>query len=48
MAAFLSVNGFVLQFDDIEAYQFMIALYETVTFRKAELDLWLRVRTRLR
>ncbi len=48
MAAFLSVNGFVLQFDDIEAYQFMIALYETGTFRKAELDLWLRVHARLR
>jgi len=32
-AAFLSVNGFRLLFDDSEAYQFLLNLYESGTFR---------------
>ena len=41
-AAFLRVNGYRLSFDDLEAYRFLIGLYEAGTFRFAELDTWLR------
>jgi death on curing protein len=41
-AAFLSVNGYKLEFDDVAAFQFMIELYESGTFRFAKLETWLR------
>jgi hypothetical protein len=31
-----------LEFDDVEAFAFLIGLYETRTLRFAELDTWLR------
>jgi death-on-curing protein len=42
MAAFLKVNGCRLEFDDLEAFSFLIGLYETGTLRFDELDNWLR------
>ncbi|HEX3745942.1 MAG TPA: type II toxin-antitoxin system death-on-curing family toxin [Bryobacteraceae bacterium] len=41
-AAFLRVNGFRLEFDDLEAFSFLVSLYETGTMRFNELDAWLR------
>ena len=41
-AAFLRVNGYRLAFNDLEAYQFLIELYETGRMRFAELETWLR------
>ena len=41
-AAFLRVNGYRLAFDDRQAYEFLIGLYETGRFRYAELEAWLR------
>ena len=41
-AAFLRVNGYELAFDDREAYEFMIGLYESSRFRFLELEAWLR------
>jgi death-on-curing protein len=41
-AAFLRVNGFRLEFDDLAAYQFLIRLYETNQFRFDRLEPWLR------
>ena len=46
-AAFLSVNGYKLAFEDIAAFEFMIGLYESGTFRFAELEAWLREHVRL-
>ncbi len=46
-AAFLSVNGYKLEFDDTAAFQFMIELYESGTFRFAKLEGWLRQHARL-
>ena len=42
MAAFLRVNGYRLEFDDLEAFSFLSSLYETGTLRFNELDAWLR------
>jgi death-on-curing protein len=42
MAAFLNVNGYRLEFDDFEAFSFLVGLYETGNLRFAELDNWLR------
>jgi prophage maintenance system killer protein len=42
MAAFLRVNGYRLEFDDMEAFGFLVGLYETGTLRFKELDTWLR------
>jgi death-on-curing protein len=42
MAAFLRVNGYGLEFDDIDAFSFLAGLYETGTLRFKELDTWLR------
>ena len=44
-AAFLRVNGYRLEFDDVEAYGFLIELYETGRMRFDELDRWLRRHT---
>jgi hypothetical protein len=41
-AAFLRVNGFRLEFDDLAAYHFLIGLYETNQFRVDRLEPWLR------
>jgi death-on-curing protein len=41
-ASFLRVNGYKLTFDDREAYDFLIALYNAGRFRMAELEQWLR------
>lgn len=41
-AAFLRVNGYKLQFNDLDAYAFLIGLYETSSMRFDELDRWLR------
>jgi death on curing protein len=44
-AAFLRVNGYRLEFDDVEAYGFLIELYESGRMRFDELDRWLRQHT---
>jgi death-on-curing protein len=41
-AAFLKINGYKLQFDDLEAYAFLINLYESSRMRFHELENWLR------
>ncbi len=40
--AFLRVNGYRLDFDDVEAYGFLMLLYETNRFRFDRLEPWLR------
>jgi death-on-curing protein len=44
-AAFLRVNGRQLTFDDIDAFNFLIGLYETGALRFGELETWLRDHT---
>jgi death-on-curing protein len=44
-AAFLRIDGFRLYFDDLEAYQFLIQLYEGRQFRFEHLEPWLRKHT---
>jgi death-on-curing protein len=41
-AAFLRVNGYRLEFDDADAFLFLLDLYETGRMRFQELDHWLR------
>jgi death-on-curing protein len=41
-AAFLRINGFRLDFDDLDAYQFLMQLYEAGQFRFEHLEPWLR------
>ena len=41
-AAFLKVNGYLLEFDDLEAFSFLIGLYQSGRMRFAELEQWLR------
>ena len=41
-AAFLRMNGWRLEFDDWEAYEFLIKLYERDQFRFEPLAVWLR------
>jgi death-on-curing protein len=41
-AAFLRVNGYRLEFNDLDAYEFLIDLYETGRMQFSELDAWLR------
>lgn len=41
-AAFLRINGFRLDFDDLEAYHFLLELYESNQFRRERLEPWLR------
>jgi death-on-curing protein len=41
-AAFLRVNGYRLEFDDLEAFSFLVGLYETEMLRFKELEVWLR------
>ena len=40
--AFLRVNDYRLEFDDIDAYNFLVDLYENGRFRSSELLNWLR------
>ncbi len=40
--AFLRLNGFRLEFDDLQAYQFLVGLYEEKAFQFARLEPWLR------
>jgi death on curing protein len=42
-AAFLKVNGYLLEFDDLEAFSFLIGLYESGTMQFVKLEKWLRV-----
>ena len=44
-AAFLHINGWKLEFDDIAAYSFLLRLYETGKMSFAELEHWLRKNT---
>ena len=41
-AAFLKVNGVDVVFNDLDAYSFLIGLYEAGALRFSELDAWLR------
>lgn len=41
-AAFLKINGYLLRFEDLEAFSFLSGLYETGRMRFEELDRWLR------
>jgi len=41
-AAFLKMNGCLLEFNDLEAFSFLIGLYESGTLRFRELETWLR------
>jgi death on curing protein len=41
-AAFLTVNGYRLEFDDSDAFSFLLGLYESGRMRFAELEKWLR------
>jgi death on curing protein len=41
-AAFLEVNGYRLEFNDVDAFTFLQDLYETGRMRFEELDRWLR------
>ena len=43
-AAFLRVNGWRLEFDDRQAYHFLMQLYERGEFRFELLEAWLRQR----
>ena len=41
-AVFLRVNGYRLEFNDLDAFSFLMDLYETGRMRFKELDRWLR------
>jgi death on curing protein len=41
-AALLKVNGYRLEFNDAEAFSFLLELYENGRMRHEELDRWLR------
>ena len=41
-AAFLKVNGYVMEFDDLQAFTFLIGLYQSGQMRFVELEKWLR------
>jgi death on curing protein len=45
-AVFLRLNGYKLFFDDAEAYEWMISLYETSRMTKAAAEEWLRAHAR--
>jgi death on curing protein len=45
MAAHLGINGFWVQPEQLEAYRFMMDLYESGRFRTPELEAWLRAQT---
>lgn len=39
---FLLMNGYRLRFDDLEAYNWLIGLYESCKVNKATIEPWLR------
>jgi death on curing protein len=41
-AAFLKMNGYRLEFDDVEAIAFLAGLYDTGGMRFTEIEIWLR------
>jgi len=41
-AVFLMLNGYSLRFDDLEAYHWLMGLYETGSVSKAAVEPWLR------
>jgi death-on-curing protein len=41
-AAFLRVNGYRLEFSDLETYDFVVGLYQEGQFRFSRLEPWLR------
>jgi death-on-curing protein len=41
-AVFLRINGYKLLFDDLQAYEWLISLYETGRMKKSVLEEWLR------
>jgi death-on-curing protein len=41
-AAFLRMNGYQLEFDDLKAISFLTGLYETGRLRFTDLETWLR------
>ena len=41
-AVFLRLNGYRLLFDDLQAYEWLISLYETGRMKKAVFEEWLR------
>jgi death-on-curing protein len=43
---FLTINGYQVLFDDLEAYSFLSSLYETGQITKAAMEAWLRTKTR--
>ena len=45
-SAFLSANGYELDFTDLEAYRFLIDLYNAGQFRLEHLEKWLRQHAR--
>ena len=47
MAAHLAINGYRIRGDELEAYRFMMDLYEAGRFRMPELNAWLRVHAML-
>jgi death-on-curing protein len=40
MAAHLAINGYWLHAEELEAYRFVMDLYESQRFRMSELDAW--------
>ena len=45
-AVFLRLNGFALEFNDVDAYRWFIQLYETGRVNKANIEPWLGSHTR--
>ena len=41
-AAFLKVNGYRLEFNDLEAFSYLTGLYESGALRFSKLEKWLR------
>ena len=46
VGVFLFMNGYDLVFEDLEAYNWLIRLYETGGVRKGAIENWLRQHTR--
>jgi prophage maintenance system killer protein len=45
-AVFLLMNGRELKFNDLEAYTFLIGLYESGHVTRANIDAWMRSRVK--
>lgn len=46
VGVFLLMNGYKLYFSDLEAYQWLIGLYEAGNVKKTAIELWLRQHAR--